>query len=140
MWRFLLAGVGTIGGMVLLFFASFGDPAPTVRDLASSRAVATVPARPVDMASNAIPAEQGGTAQSTATTPDAMKSPAVSPQPPAPIVTPPVYHGPVSYALPWRTSPAPVRHVHAGGPTPGPVRFFAAVRHDLRALFRVASR
>ena len=118
MWRFLLAGLGTIGGVVLLFFASLGDPAPTLRDLPSSRAVATVPTRPADMASNAIPAEQGGTAQSAATTTDGMELPAVSPQPPAPIVTPPVYHGPVSYALPWRTSPAPVRRVHSRVPTP----------------------
>ena len=140
MWRFLLAGVGTIGGMVLLFFASFGDPAPTLRDLPSSRAVATLPTRPADMASNAVPAEQGGTAQSAATTTDVMELPAASPQPSAPIVTPPVYHGPVSYALPWRASPAPVRRVQSRAPTPGPARFFAAVRQDLRALFRVASR
>jgi hypothetical protein len=140
MWRFLLAGLGTIGGVVLLFFASFGDPAPTLRDLPSSRAVATVPTRPADMASNAIPAEQGGTAQSAAARTDGMELPAVSPQPPAPIVTPPVYHGPVSYALPWRTSPEPARRVHSGGPAPGAARFFAAFRHDLRALFRVSSR
>jgi hypothetical protein len=140
MWRFLLAGLGTIGGVVLLFFASFGDPAPALRDLPSSRAATAVPTRPADMASNAIPAEQGGTAQSAATRTDGMELPAVSPQPSALIVTPPVYHGPASYALPWRTSPAPVRHAHAGGPTPGPAQLFAAFRHDLRALFRVPSR
>jgi hypothetical protein len=26
MWRFLLAGLSTVGGLVLLFAASFGDP------------------------------------------------------------------------------------------------------------------
>jgi hypothetical protein len=140
MWRFLLAGLGTIGGVVLLFFASLGDPGPTLRDLPSSVAITAVPRRPADMASNAIPAEQDRTAQSAATTIDGVELPAAPREPPALIVTPPVYHGPVSYALPWRTSPAPIRRAHSRVPTPGPARFFAAVRHDLGALFRVSSR
>jgi hypothetical protein len=128
MWRFLLAGLGTIGGVVLLFFASFGDPAPSLRDLPSSRVVI------------AAPTTQAETVESTATATASVELPAASPPPPAPIVTPPVYHGPISYALPWRTSPEPVRRIHSSRPTPSPARFFAAFRHDLRALFRVSSR
>ncbi len=33
MWRFLLAGLATIGGLVLLFLGSVGDPVATSRDL-----------------------------------------------------------------------------------------------------------
>jgi hypothetical protein len=99
-----------------------------LRDLPSGRAV------------TAAPTTQAETVESTATATASVELPAASAQPSAPIVTPPVYHGPVSYALPWRTSPEPVRRVHSGSPTPGPARFFAAFRHDLRALFRVSSR
>jgi hypothetical protein len=128
MWRFLLAGLGTIGGVVLLLFASFGDPATTSRDLPSSRAVTAAPVTPAETASGAAMAAAS------------VELPVASPPPPAPIVTPPVYHGPVNYALPWRTSPEPVRRVHSSVPTSGPARVFAAFRHDLRALFRISSR
>ena len=35
MWRFLLAGLGTVGGLALLFVGSLGDSATFFRDLSS---------------------------------------------------------------------------------------------------------
>ena len=43
MWRFLLAGLGTVGGLVLLFVGSFGDPATILRDLRSASTCRTDP-------------------------------------------------------------------------------------------------
>src|SRR5438034_1359303 len=54
MWRFLLAGLITGGGLVVLFIASFGDPATTSRNLHSAFAVAQRPARQLAAESTAM--------------------------------------------------------------------------------------
>ena len=36
MWRFLLAGLITVGGVLLLFIGSFGVPTTALRDLRSA--------------------------------------------------------------------------------------------------------
>src|SRR6516165_9534194 len=44
MWRFVLAGLGTVGGLGLLFLSSFGDPVTILPDLGS--AFSSDPPRP----------------------------------------------------------------------------------------------
>ena len=46
MWRFLLAGLSTVGGLVLLFVASFGDPMSIMRDLRSASTAEQAPIMP----------------------------------------------------------------------------------------------
>ena len=148
MLRFCLAGLLSIGGVILLFVGSLGDPIMTVRDLpsvfaASEPAVTQVPAAPSPFLSEAeqatsvaptdvdvgeIAGNNGGEADAAA--PQETAAQAIS------VVVPPVYHGPVRYALPWQTSVAPVRRVHLRSPSPGPPAIIAAFRRELRALFR----
>jgi hypothetical protein len=137
MWRFLLAGLSTIGGVALLFLASFSDTATTWWDARTDVAVTAAP--PPDdtghmetMPTAAVPADDSGTVQQAALEPDATEPSAMV----ARIVTPPVYHGPVSYALPWQPAIEPVRHIRPRIPSPAPVRFFTALRRDVSALFR----
>jgi hypothetical protein len=80
----------------------------------------------------AVPADDGGAVQQAALEADAAEPSAAV----ARIVTPPVYHGPVSYALPWQPAIEPVRHIRPRSPSPAPVRFFTALRRDVSALFR----
>jgi hypothetical protein len=150
MWRFLLAGLSTIGGVALLLLASFSDSATTWWDARTDAAVTeartdvavteaptsgdTEPAK--TMSTVAVPADDGGTVRQAALEADEV-APTV---PAARIVTPPVYHGPVSYALPWQPAIEPVRHLRPRSPSPAPVRFFAALRRDVSALFRPTPR
>jgi hypothetical protein len=46
MWRFLLAGLGTVVGMALLFVGSFGDPATMLRELRPAAPVEHAPVSP----------------------------------------------------------------------------------------------
>jgi hypothetical protein len=76
MWRFLLAGLATFGGLVLLFFGSVSDPVATVRDphLSDSAAKSAV--------------------SRTETTPRAI---AFDMNAPPASVAPPVHHDPVDH-------------------------------------------
>ena len=134
MWRFLLAGLSTIGGVALLFLASFGDTATSWWDARTDVAVTEAPT-PDDTVA-AVPADDGGAVQQAALEADAAEPSAAV----ARIVTPPVYHGPVSYALPWQPAIEPVRHIRPRSPSPAPVRFFTALRRDVSALFRPSPR
>jgi hypothetical protein len=62
MWRILLAGLGTSGGLALLFFGSFGDPSTIWRDLESAFSGNQTSVRPVVTQSPAFTA-QGPEAQ-----------------------------------------------------------------------------
>ena len=80
-----------------------------------------------------VAAVHGGTAQQAALEADEIE-PSIAAA--ARIITPPVYHGPVSYALPWQPASEPVRHLRPRSPSPAPVGFFATLRRDVSALFR----
>ena len=134
MWRFLLAGLSTIGGVALLFLASFSDTATTWWDTRTDVAVTEAPTP--DDSGAAVPADDGAAVQQAALEADAAEPSATV----ARIVTPPVYHGPVSYALPWQPAIEPVRHIRPRSPSPAPVRFFTALRRDVSALFRPSPR
>jgi hypothetical protein len=138
MWRFLLAGLSTIGGVALLFLASFSDSATTWWDARTDVAVTEAPAPDDTGPADPVPtvtvaAEHGGTVQQAALGADEVQ-PSVTLA--TRVVTPPVYHGPVSYALPWQAASEPVRRIRPRNPSPAPVRFFAALRRDVSALFR----
>jgi hypothetical protein len=140
MWRFLLAGLSTIGGVALLFLASFSDTATTWLDARTDAPASLVPvsddtAPPEAMPAVTAAAVRGGTVQQAALEVDEAEPPVTAAR-----ITPPVYHGPVSFALPWRPASEPVRRVRAPEPRPAPVRFFAALRRDVSALFHPSPR
>jgi hypothetical protein len=53
MWRFLLAGLLTVGGLILLFIGSLGDPATTLNNLHSAFAADEAPITQVATVSEA---------------------------------------------------------------------------------------
>jgi hypothetical protein len=57
MWRFLLAGLGTVGGLALLFVGSFGDPTTIFRDLRLGSPVEQTPVRVGSQQSAALTAQ-----------------------------------------------------------------------------------
>jgi hypothetical protein len=55
MWRFLFAGLVTVGGVVLLFVASFGDPSAALREVRSMLPVVQMQPNATPVASPATP-------------------------------------------------------------------------------------
>jgi hypothetical protein len=149
MLRFCLAGLLSIGGVILLFVGSLGDPVMTVRELPSAFAASepavtqeaappfpslseveqATPVTPADVNAGAVAGNGGGEADATEPQVTTANVP-----PASLVVAPPVYHGPVSYAPPWQTSVAPVRRVLLR--SPGTPAIITAFRRELRALFR----
>jgi hypothetical protein len=72
MWRFLLAGLGTVGGLALLFLGSFGDPTTILPDLHPASHVGPTPVEPKPVQSAApalLPAEAPATGSPASATP-----------------------------------------------------------------------
>ena len=164
MWRFPLAGLLTVGGLILLFGASLSDPRMALRALRAVSPVTDAPGRQQAMApanttelpvaampspprsaaapqvakanAGTIPAEQTEPAQGAAAGIAGMVTAAASIRPSATVVSIPVNREPVSYAPPWQPDTTPISRVHFIRPSTGPPQFVAAFRRDLRALFR----
>jgi hypothetical protein len=162
MWRFPLAGLLTVGGMILLFAGFLGDPAMTVRALRAAslwgepqqttldeprhrdaREMAEggpdrqtgAPVPPVmDPNAGATPAEQMETGAVAGVA--GMGAASASTQPAATIVAPPVNRAPVDSAPPWRPDATPIRRVHSDGPNTGPAAVFD---RDFRPLFHASA-
>jgi hypothetical protein len=79
MWRFLLAGLLTVGGLILLFIGSLGDPARTMRDLRSVFAAGqpSIMPSPIESPPAMVRADQASTAAPVVVPPS--HSPAQSP-------------------------------------------------------------
>jgi hypothetical protein len=67
MWRFLIAGLSTLGGLVLLLFGSFSDPVATLLDLRLADPVARSPVSRMEAAPLAVATRPSMTAASVDT-------------------------------------------------------------------------
>jgi hypothetical protein len=157
MWRFPLAGLLSIGGMILLFAGFLGYPAMTVRALRAASLWGEPQQTTLDEPRHRDAREvaEGGSGRQTGAVmePNAGATPAkqtetgavagvagmgaasASTQPAATIVAPPVNRAPVENAPPWRPDAAPIR-VHSEGPNTGPAAVFD---RDFRSLFRASA-
>jgi hypothetical protein len=97
MWRFLLAGLATVGGLILLVLGSLGDPVAKLRDLHMAVPVAAPATSQIASIPRAISAQQSKTAQNADTGAAGTDAPTALTPLSAPIVTPPVDRGPVGY-------------------------------------------
>jgi hypothetical protein len=103
MWRFSLAGLLTIGGLILFSVGFLGDPAMTARVAAFLSAEAHQAT-----ADGTIPAEKTETSQGAAVGRAAMALAAASTQPSGSIVVVPVNREPATYAPAWVPDSTPV--------------------------------
>jgi hypothetical protein len=85
MWRFLLAGLATVGGLVLLVLGSLGDPVATLRDTRMAGPVTASPVGPTQTLPRAILAQQSKTPQQADIGTAGMDATALSTRVPAPI-------------------------------------------------------
>jgi hypothetical protein len=97
MWRFLIAGLSTLGGLVLLLFGSFSDPVATLLDLRLADPVARSPVSRMEAAPLAVATRPIMTAASVDTKVVGINAPLASTEPSAPIATPTVHSWPVDH-------------------------------------------
>lgn len=97
MWRFLLAGLATVGGLILLALGSLGDPVATLRDLRMAVPVTASSVGQTETLPRAISAQQSKTAQNIDIGTARMDATTVSTRVFAPIVSRPLDRVPIGY-------------------------------------------
>jgi hypothetical protein len=97
MWLFLLAGLSTVGGLILLVLAFLGDPVSTFRDQRTAVRVTASPVGQTETLPRAGSAQQIKTAQDADMGTAGMDATAASTQVSAPIVTRPLDRVPIGY-------------------------------------------
>jgi hypothetical protein len=141
MWRFLLAGLATVGGLILWVLAFLGDPVATLHDQRTAIPVTASPVGQTETLPRAISAQQIKTAQDADMGTAGMDATAVSTQVSAPIVTRPLDRVPIGYNDDGTAANTLISGIQSG-PARAPVRNAgsSAMTHSGRATHTYVTR